>query len=222
MFRPEVSHFGATGSSGDGDVEGFVKLVNQSIGGVAVMQTEPFEPPSALRSTSRAEGLQMVLQTLPKRRLAPSICALSTVDVPEMLRLVALTEPGPFRVRTGTLGSYLGVRHQGRLIAMAGERLKVPGFTEISAVCVHPDHRGSGLARALVTALINLILSRSETPMLHLYRDNHPARSLYESLGFQLRAPVYIEVMESTRAKAKLDEKNTSQPSLDIMAGRHD
>lgn len=217
MFRPEVSHFGATGSDGEGDVEAFAALVEQGIGGVALMQTEPFEPPSGTRPLLLAKGLQMVLRTPPLHRAMPSIRVLGAGDVPDMLRLVTLTEPGPFRLRTRTLGAYLGVRQNGRLIAMAGERLKLPGFTEISAVCVHPEYRGLGLARALVTALVDLIVSRNETPFLHLYIENHPARALYESLGFELRAQVHITMMESARASVDLDGERAPISSLNIV-----
>ncbi|QIB48566.1 GNAT family N-acetyltransferase [Streptomyces aureoverticillatus] len=108
-------------------------------------------------------------------------------DVPEMLALVARTEPGPFRERTIELGTYLGIRHEGTLIAMAGERLHPPGWTEISAVCTDPAHRGQGLASRLVLAVAYGIRERGETPFLHTAARNTGAIRLYESLGFRLR-----------------------------------
>lgn len=222
MFRPEVSHFGATAPGGAGEIQAFSDLVAQSDGGIALMQTEDFTPPDTLRCTLRVEGLQMVLETEPPRLIKPEICLLGSSDVQDMLRLVALTEPGPFRLRTGTLGTYLGLRHEGQLIAMAGERLKLPGFTEISAVCVHPDHRGTGLARALITALVTQILSRNETPMLHLYSDNLAARALYESLGFRLRARVLVMMIESACLLADQNGKHAPSPSSDMIGGPND
>ncbi|GGO36780.1 hypothetical protein GCM10012286_09320 [Streptomyces lasiicapitis] len=108
-------------------------------------------------------------------------------DVPEMLALVARTEPGPFRERTIELGTYLGIRHEGALIAMAGERLHPPGWTEISAVCTDPAYRGRGLASRLVLAVAYGIRERGETPFLHTAARNTGAIRLYESLGFRLR-----------------------------------
>ncbi|MEM6375615.1 MAG: GNAT family N-acetyltransferase [Pseudomonadota bacterium] len=219
MFRPEVSHFGATAPGDHGNPEGLVDLLGQSVGCMVFMQTEAFDLPDMLRCTRHAEGLQMVLASAPAERAMPGICTLGDADVPDMLRLVELTEPGPFRPRTVSLGTYLGLRHKGQLIAMAGERLKLPGFTEISAVCVHPDHRGSGLAQTLVKTLIHLILSRKETPMLHLYRDNLAARALYEGLGFQVRAKVHIQTVENRFARTAPQKKPMSRSSLHILGG---
>lgn len=110
-----------------------------------------------------------------------------------MLDLVALTQPGPFLPRTVELGRYLGIRHEGRLIAMAGERLRPPGWTEISAVCTHPDHRGRGLAGLLIRAVAAGIRERGDVPFLHAAADNIQAIRLYESMGFVLRRePVFI------------------------------
>jgi predicted GNAT family acetyltransferase len=104
-----------------------------------------------------------------------------------MLDLVARTEPGPFRKRTIELGTYLGIRRDGRLIAMAGERLHPPGWTEISAVCTDPGYRGHGLATRLVRAVAAGIRARGETPFLHAAADNTYAIRMYERLGFTLR-----------------------------------
>jgi ribosomal protein S18 acetylase RimI-like enzyme len=107
-------------------------------------------------------------------------------DVPEMLELAGRTKPGPFLPRTVELGSYLGIRRGGTLVAMAGERLHPPGWTEISAVCTDDAWRGLGLASRLVRALVAGIRARGETAFLHAVADN-PAIGLYEALGFRLR-----------------------------------
>jgi ribosomal protein S18 acetylase RimI-like enzyme len=112
---------------------------------------------------------------------------LTAADVPDMLDLVASTDPGPFLPRAIELGSYLGIRRNGALVAMAGERLRPPGWTEISAVCTRAEHRGQGLARQLVLALTTEIHARGEQAFLHVSADNHRAIALYESLGFQQR-----------------------------------
>ena len=115
------------------------------------------------------------------------ICELGERDSPEMLELTALTKPGPFNSRTHELGTYLGIRSQGRLVSMAGERLKVPGYTEVSAVCTHPDHLGKGYAALLMTEVMEGIRRRGEVPFLHVRQINTRAIGLYERLGFRLR-----------------------------------
>ncbi|WP_327348847.1 GNAT family N-acetyltransferase [Streptomyces europaeiscabiei] len=112
---------------------------------------------------------------------------LGAADVPEMLDLVERTQPGPFLSRTVELGTYLGIRRGGALVAMAGERLHPPGWTEISAVCTAPAFRGAGLATRLVHAVAHGIRERGETPFLHTAATNTTAIRLYESLGFRLR-----------------------------------
>lgn len=118
------------------------------------------------------------------------VVELGAADVPEMLDLVALTEPGPFWQRTHELGTYLGIRDNGRLVAMAGERLRPPGWTEISAICTAPEARGQGHASRLVNALVDHVLSRNERPFLHVAETNTAALALYEQLGFETRKPV--------------------------------
>jgi len=110
--------------------------------------------------------------------------ALGPADVPEMLALVELTKPGPFRLRTIELGAYIGLRQSGRLLAMAGERLWIDDFREVSAVCTHPDVQGQGYARALIARVVNRMLRAGQTPMLHVESANRRAIDLYRALGF--------------------------------------
>jgi predicted GNAT family acetyltransferase len=117
----------------------------------------------------------------------PAALRLGPQDVPEMLDLVARTQPGPFLPRTIELGSYLGFRHNGTLVAMAGERLHPQGWTEISAVCTDPAYRGRGLAGALVSAVGAGIAERGDRVLLHALATNLTAIGLYLSLGFRLR-----------------------------------
>nr|BFD86351.1 GNAT family N-acetyltransferase [Streptomyces sp. Xyl84] len=142
--------------------------------------------PADWEITFRVEGVQLVddgLAAAPD----PEAVRLGPADVPEMLGLIARTEPGPFLPRTIELGTYLGIRRQGALVAMAGERLHPPGYTEISAVCTDPAFRGRGLASRLVLAVAHGIRARGETPFLHTGARNTNAVRLYESLGFRLR-----------------------------------
>ena len=116
------------------------------------------------------------------------VVQLGAADVPEMLALVELTRPGPFRQRTVELGAYIGIRADGRLLAMAGERMWIDDFREMSAVCTHPDAQGRGYARALIGRVVNRMLRVGETPFLHVESRNRRAIDLYRALGFVLRA----------------------------------
>jgi predicted GNAT family acetyltransferase len=126
-----------------------------------------------------------------------------------MLALVSVTQPGPFGPRTIELGEYWGVRRRGVLVAMAGERMRLDGFTEISAVCVDAVHRGQGFAADLVRSLVASIVARSEIPFLHVFTSNDPAIALYRKLGFALRRRMHLAVL--ARAEAGLSPGH-SQP----------
>jgi predicted GNAT family acetyltransferase len=120
---------------------------------------------------------------------------LGAADLPEMLELAALTKPGPFLPRTIEMGAYLGIRRDGVLAAMAGERLRPSGWTEISAVCTSPDHRGQGLGTSLVKALIASITDRGDSAFLHVTATNTNAIRLYETLGFTARRTLHLAVL---------------------------
>jgi predicted GNAT family acetyltransferase len=122
---------------------------------------------------------------------------LTSADVPEMVTLAEITEPGPFRVRTIELGVFYGIFDSGRLVAMAGQRLHQPEFVEVSAVCTHPDARGRGYARALMSLVIEEMLQRGKTPILHTFADNYPAIRVYEGLGFTLRRTLHLAVLKN-------------------------
>jgi ribosomal protein S18 acetylase RimI-like enzyme len=125
----------------------------------------------------------------------PEAVVLGPDDVPEILDLIARTDPGPYRQRTIELGTYLGIRRESALIAMAGERLHPAGWTEISAVCTDPAYRGQGLAGRLVRAVAAGIFERGETPFLHAAAANESALRLYEKLGFTLRRTMPIALL---------------------------
>jgi ribosomal protein S18 acetylase RimI-like enzyme len=118
----------------------------------------------------------------------------SESQVADMLALTALVYPHYFRPRTIAMGGYIGIYEDGRLAAMAGERLHFDGHREISAVCTHPDFLGRGLARRLIALLTNRILERGERPFLHFSHDNTRAKALYERMGFRHRADVPLLV----------------------------
>jgi predicted GNAT family acetyltransferase len=120
---------------------------------------------------------------------------LKSADVPEMLALTAATQPGPFLPSTIQMGRYLGIRsNDGALVAMAGERLKLSDFTEISAVCTHPAFRGRGNARALVSSLACYAVREGKTPFLHVTQENS-AKLLYEKVGFTVRCAMQLTMI---------------------------
>jgi predicted GNAT family acetyltransferase len=119
---------------------------------------------------------------------------LTADDVPEMVALAHLTEPGPFGQRTAELGEFFGIFEGGRLLAMSGQRLHIAGFTEVSAVCTHPDARGRGYARALVAQVTETILRGGKR--LHVFAANSEAIRLYEEVGFRLRRHLHLAAMK--------------------------
>ncbi|MBO8190281.1 GNAT family N-acetyltransferase [Streptomyces oryzae] len=161
-------------------------------GELADMFSCPAQPPDGWEPVFSLDGLQMIhlAAGAPAPAQGPEPVELGPGDVPEMLALVARASPGPFWPRTHELGTYLGIRENGALVAMAGERLRPPGWTEISAVCTAAEARGRGHAARLVRALVARIESRNERPFLHVAAANTAAVALYEHLGFKVRRPV--------------------------------
>jgi ribosomal protein S18 acetylase RimI-like enzyme len=184
-YRADVSPFTALAGP-----DGWDDLAALAGPGAEVWMSGPFlDPPPGWTVLGRTAGVQMVgtgLHGAPD----PEAVGLTTADVPEILDLVARTGPGPFRARTVEVGRYRGLRRDGRLIAMAGERIRVPGFTEISAVCTDPAYRGRGLAARLMRAVAAGIRERGDTPFLASLAANETALRLYARLGFEERARV--------------------------------
>jgi len=181
--------------------EGYASLARLAgtEGTAAVFLDQPYAARDGWEYIAGAPLLQMVCEngsaTPSSPRSSPRIVELGDDDSPEMLELTALTKPGPFGPRTHQLGYYVGVRDGGRLVAMAGERLKVPGYTEVSAVCTHPDHLGQGYAAALMTEVMRAIRERGEKPFLHVRSDNARAIAIYARLGFSKRWEGYYAIL---------------------------
>jgi hypothetical protein len=169
-------------------------------GALALVETEEFPPVPGAASEPRRVW-QMACAGLTDFAASPpafEIVPLTEADAPDMLALATLTEPGPFFARTHQLGDFIGVKVDGKLAAMAGERMKPVGFTEVSGVCVHPDHRGRGYSAVLTRRVAAAILARGEQPFLHVYAHNAPAIAVYEKLGFSLRREMAMRLL--TRA----------------------
>jgi predicted GNAT family acetyltransferase len=139
----------------------------------------------------RAEALQMVIDA-PIEYKEKEYVELTPEDVPEMMKLVELTQPGPFSPGTIEMGDYIGVKLEGKLVSMGGERMKPEGYTEVSGICTHPDHREKGYAKAITGHLTNAILDRGVTPFLHVFTQNTPAIRLYEKLGYEARKTIPV------------------------------
>lgn len=164
---------------------------------VFLLQVPEIVIPPGFVEVRRAKGVQMVA-TRPSAAepAGGDILGLGDEDAPEMLALAQLTEPGPFLTRTHKMGTFVGIRSEGRLAAMAGERLRLPGYTEVSGVCTHPDFRGRRYARRLSSIVSARIEARGEQPFLHAWSSNRAAISLYESMGFKIRAEVNVAVLK--------------------------
>jgi len=182
-----------------------IAALDQPEGVLATVEAEQAPVPPGLTVVKAAVLSQMVLVDLsPAKTRDIAVELLTEADAPAMLALATLTEPGPFFDRTHQLGDFFGVKQDGRLLAMAGERLKPDGFTEVSGVCAHPDARGRGYAGALMRAVIERILARGETAFLHSYADNAGAIALYHSLGFTIRASMQMRMLSKDElAKAE-------------------
>ena len=191
-YHPDVAPFAAV--SDPADERGWRDLAALvGPGGSVLLTADDFPPPPDWEITIRIDGAQL-LGVAVQAADDPEATVLGPEDVPEMLDLAERTKPGPFRPRTIEIGTYLGIRRDGVLAAMAGERMRLPGWTEISAVCTDPAYRGQGLAARLIRAVTAGVRRRGESPFLHATADNTPALRLYEALGFEPRRAVTFAV----------------------------
>ncbi len=209
-FDPAVSPFGAfDGPPTAAHWDELASIVGAG-GQVAVITDveSPYGPGVGWTAVWEAPGVQMVGDQVdpagslaaqrPNQRFPTAVPEpLGAGDVPDMLALVAEARPGPFLLRTVEFGGYRGVRRDGRLVAMAGERLRPPGYAEISAVATDSAHRRQGLGELLVRAVVAGILERSEIPFLHAAESNLMAIRLYEAMGFTVRRRLGFLVVQA-------------------------
>jgi len=195
-FDPAYARFAAVRPDADDGAEAMVRLARRT-GPLALFQTNAAAP-QGLTEIDRIDCLQMTCAALSAGGRSVDFEPLGDADGPEMLALAQLTQPGPFLEKTHLLGPFIGVRREGRLIAMAGVRLNLDGFTEVSGVCTHPDHRGQGYAGAMMRTVAHEILARGDTAFLHARIGHAGTIAFYETLGFKPRiTPSYL-VMEPT------------------------
>lgn len=199
-YPADVAPFASMGSSATPD--GWAALARLTPSGSVALFVEPgFTVADGWRTVAEVPLFQMTDDDveIPDARFAEAR-DLTVDDVPEMRRLTALTAPGPFEPRTVEFGGYRGVLSpEGRLLAMAGRRLSMPGWTEVSAVCTDPEARGRGYARRLLLDVVRGIRAEGDRAFLHV-ADGNPAQALYESIGFVVRAPFTVCVVEPVPA----------------------
>jgi ribosomal protein S18 acetylase RimI-like enzyme len=194
-FLSEVTLLSAFREPSDPGYESLAELAGAN-GTAALFLDDPYEARYGWEVIATAPLLQMVCENgRAGRDPACEILDLGSEDSAEMIELTTLTKPGPFGKRTHELGNYVGIRQNGRLVAMSGQRLQVPGYTEVSAVCTRPEHTGKGYAAALMLEVTRRIRERGETPFLHVRGDNSRAIALYERLGFRARKRGYYVVL---------------------------
>ena len=162
---------------------------------IALVEAEAWPIPPGARIAATGELLQMICEAPDRGEIDPRIEVLSEADAADMAALAMVTEPGPWSTRTHRYGTFYGIRVGGKLAAMAGERMLLPGLAEVSGVCTWPEFRGQGMAAALIRRVMAGFLARGDTPFLHSYAHNTGAIRLYESLGFRATRTMHLTVL---------------------------
>lgn len=193
-FPPDVSPFAASRDDSAECLAELASLVPDG-GRILLARKGGGVTPPGLQLESEAEIVQMHAADLLAAEPEAGVIPLGEADAAEMLALATLTRPGPFAINTHRMGRFVGIREEGRLVAMAGERLHVEGYREVSAVCTHPDFRGRGLAGLLSRIVATRIAREGDTPFLHAYATNAAAIRLYETLGFRLQRTIIVQML---------------------------
>lgn len=197
-FYPEVSPFVAMNDWQAGDQLYLDKHLPADRGFFYIIR-DKIQLPDSCKKVFTIPLWQMVMQQhIPFTVKGITIKPLDHTHIPAMIGLTALTRPGPFSQRTIEFGNYIGIFEQDQLVAMAGERLKVDGYTEVSAICTHPDATGKGYGAALLSAACNRILESGQIPFLHVRNDNARAIQMYEKAGFTIRCEMDFAIIKKT------------------------
>ncbi|MDX8532106.1 GNAT family N-acetyltransferase [Mesorhizobium sp. VK25A] len=194
-YRPSIVPFAATAGDDADSLRALGRLLAPGETAVLVQADEIVLPPQ-ISAISAAPLVQMIAEAPMPAMSDGHIQQLTKGDAAEMLALASLTKPGPFTLEALNLGDFWGIRIGDRLAAMAGERMKQPGYSELSGVCTHPDFRGGGLARLLSVFVAGRIAARGEVPYLHAYESNAAAIRLYETIGFRLRSVMNMAMVQ--------------------------
>jgi len=199
-YHPDVSPFSGLEEASESALNDLSTLVPDQ--GIAVVMTDSERLPltsnwKELTTYHLSQMIHLEEHPVPEFEYEE----LSSTDIPRMIELVRLTEPGPFDTRTIEFGNYLGVNQNDKLLAMAGERLSPPGWIEISGVCTHPGARNKGLAAALVKKLVADALNRGEQPFLNVLKGSPSEKTaigVYERLGFRFHQSMMIFVLKKS------------------------
>lgn len=194
-FDPDYALFAAAADASP-ESTAALQALNVSPNGMGLVEAGDMPLPAGAAVRAQAACVQMVAAALTPGGRDVAFEALGEADAADMLALATLTAPGPFFGKTHRLGDFIGVKADGRLVAMAGERMRPEGFTEVSGVCTHPDFRGRGYAGALMRVVTGRILERGEQAFLHAYASHAATIALYEALGFRVRTTVTYTVLE--------------------------
>lgn len=190
-FEPAVAPFFAIEEPSDKAYRDLDDLLGDSPE-VRLFRPTPEPVPAGWKKTFEKPIQQMILPPTAALPTVPSsVIELHEVDVAAMQDLAARTKPGPFAERTHELGTFLGIQDEGKLVAMAGERMRLPGWVEISAVAVDPEYRGRGYGKALTAALAARIRAAGQMPFLHVFPDLKAAE-LYKAMGFAQRTTLTV------------------------------
>jgi len=194
-YDRQVSPFAGIKTYTDKSFETLYQIMPEGV--AAFMTPVPVAIPSYWEPVITVAGYQFVFDTtLEPAPVTSSLTALTDEHVPQMLELTQLTKPGPFDLRTIRFGQYYGVFDGDKLVAMTGQRMHVFNYSEISAVCTHPDYLGRGYARQLLLHQIQLITAEGKIPFLHVRGDNKRAIEIYKSLGFSIRSEAYFSFVK--------------------------
>ncbi len=198
IFHPEVAPFAAVSSDTTDNFQGlYERIQNEQV--VVMFSPKQDLDPAPLNIIANIPGIQMVFEGKVEASEPESlteIVELGEAQIPEMLALSQIAQPGPFSKRTIEFGGYNGIYRVENLVAMLGERLRTGQFTEISAVCTHPDYAGKGFARKLLTHIVGKITAEGRVPYLHVRLDNTGAIELYRKLGFVKRSDMNFYVLK--------------------------
>jgi len=193
---PSYGPFAAARDQGEEAQAALAATLNGPEDRLYVVELEPWPAPAGTRIVEHRNLVQMIAEgALPPAPDDRRIVLLDEQDAAEMAALARATEPGPWSSATHLYGDYYGIRIDGRLAAMAGERMLLPGLAELSGVATWPEFRGKGFAATLIARVLAGFTARGDTPFLHCFAENEGAIRLYEQLGFRHRARLVLTVL---------------------------
>lgn len=196
---PRYGPFAALRDNSEEAWQELLQLVQGPSEAIYFVEVEPVCPPHGLRVAQTRELLQMVAGEVaaPQERTDPEAVPLGEEHADAMTALALATRPGPWAELTRCYGPYYGIFRDGRLAAMAGERmLPAAGLAEVSGVCTWPEFQGQGLGARLIRHVMASMRARGDRPYLHSYAENEVAIGLYRKLGFRDRRIMVLTVVE--------------------------